>query len=104
MQKRAKIEVFGQYLQIGASNGLDVVYHDSRKCFSASGNGKGSCMINYICIISMIFAKMSQKLRFLSTSLSLVGWIGLILLTLIDRVDIQLLILSKVLVTVMIYA
>ena len=44
-------------------------------------------MINYICIISMIFAKMSQKLRFLSTSLSLVGWIGLILLTLIGRVD-----------------
>ena len=43
-------------------------------------------------------------MRVLGTFLSLVGWIGLILLTLIDRVDIQLLILSKVLVTVMIYA
>ena len=43
-------------------------------------------------------------MRFLSTFLSLVGWIALILLTLIDRVDIQLLILSKVLVTLMINA
>ena len=43
-------------------------------------------------------------MRFLNNYLSLVGLIGLILLTLIDRVDIQLVILSKVLVTVMIYA
>ena len=43
-------------------------------------------------------------MRFLGTLLSFVGWIGLILLTLIDRVDIQILILDKVLVTLMIYA
>ena len=48
--------------------------------------------------------KNEPKMRFLNNFLSLVGLIGLILLTLIDRVDIQLLILSKVLVTVMIYA
>ena len=61
MQKRAKNEVFGHYLEIGASDGLDVAYHDSRKCFSAFGNGKWSCIINQLCIISMIYAKMSQK-------------------------------------------
>ena len=46
MQKRAKNEVFGHYLEIGASDGLDVAYHDSRKWFSALGNGKRSCIIN----------------------------------------------------------
>ena len=48
--------------------------------------------------------KNEPEMRFLNNFLSLVGLIGLILLTLIDRVDIQRLILSKVLVTVMIYA
>ena len=46
MQKRAKNEVFGHYLEIGASDGLDVGYHDSRQCVWASGNGERSCIIN----------------------------------------------------------
>ena len=46
MQKRAKNEVFGHYLEIGASDGLDNAYHDNRKRFSVFGNGKWSCIIN----------------------------------------------------------
>ena len=46
MQKRATNEVFGHYLEIRASDGLDVAYHDSRTCFSAVGNAKGSWIID----------------------------------------------------------
>ena len=61
MQKRAKNEVFGHYLEIGVSDGLDIAYLDSRKCFSSFGDDKRSCIINEVGIISMIYAKKSQK-------------------------------------------
>ena len=53
--------VFGHFVEIGASDGLDIAYLDSRKCFSTFGNGKRSCIINKVCIISIIYAKKSQK-------------------------------------------
>ena len=58
--------VFGHFLEIGASGRLDVAYHDSRKCFSAFGNDKRSCIINELCIISIIYAKKEPKMRFLA--------------------------------------
>ena len=38
--------VFGHFLKIGASDGLDIAYLDSGKCFPRFGNGKRSCIIN----------------------------------------------------------
>ena len=38
MQKRAKIEVYGNFLKIGASDGLDIAYYDSTKYFLTFGN------------------------------------------------------------------
>ena len=64
MQKRAKNKVFGHYLEIGVSDGLDIAYLDSRKCLSAFGNGKWSCIIDKQCMLSIIYPKMSQKLGF----------------------------------------
>ena len=79
MQKRAKNEVFGHYLEIGASDGqiggsdgLDFAYHDSRKCFSAFGNSKRPCIINELCIISIIYAKKESKMR----SLAIISRLG----------------------------
>ena len=52
---------FGHFLDFGTSEGLDIAYHDSAKCFLAFGNGDRSCIINQLCIISIIYAKKSQK-------------------------------------------
>ena len=53
--------VFGHFLEFGTSNGLDIAYDDSAKRFAAFDDDKRSCIINEVCIISMIHAKMSQK-------------------------------------------
>ena len=37
---------FGHFLEFGPSDGLDIAYHDSSKCFSAFGHGNSSCIIN----------------------------------------------------------
>ena len=42
MQKRAKNEVFGHFLEFGTSAGPDIAYYDSTKCFSTFGNGNRS--------------------------------------------------------------
>ena len=57
MIQRAKIEVFGHFLEFGTSEGLDIAYYDSTKCFSTFDHGKRSCIINQVCIINVIYAK-----------------------------------------------
>ena len=61
MQKRAKNEVFGHFLEFGTSDGPDIAYYDRGKCFSSFGDDKRSCIINEVGIISIIYAKKSQK-------------------------------------------
>ena len=61
MQKRAKNEVLGHFLGIGVLDRLDIAYYDSAKCFSLFGYGKRSCIVNEACVISIIYAKKSQK-------------------------------------------
>ena len=61
MHKRAENEVLGHFLEFGTSDGLDVADYDRAKCFSAFGYVKRSCIINEVCIISIIYAKKSQK-------------------------------------------
>ena len=46
MQKRAKIEVYGNFLKIGASDGLDIAYYASTKCFLTLGYDKRACLSN----------------------------------------------------------
>ena len=46
MQKRAKIEVYGNFLKIDASDGLDIAYYASTKCFSTLGYDKRACISN----------------------------------------------------------
>ena len=41
-----KNEDFGYFLELGTSDGSHIAYYDSKKCFLASGYGKGSCIIN----------------------------------------------------------
>ena len=52
---------FGHFLEFGTSDGPDIAYYDRGKCFSSFGDDKRSCIINEVCIISMIYAKKSQK-------------------------------------------
>ena len=52
---------FGHFLEFGASDGPDIAYYDNTKCFSTFGNGNRSCIINCLCIISIIDAKKSQN-------------------------------------------
>ena len=58
---RAKNEGFRHFLEFGVSGGLDVVHYYSTECFSTFVNGNVSCIINKLCIISMIYVKKSQK-------------------------------------------
>ena len=46
MQKRAKNEVFGHFLDFGTLDGLDIAYYDSTKCFAAFDNGNRSCIMH----------------------------------------------------------
>ena len=46
MQKRAKNEVFGHFLEFGSSGGLDIAYYDNSKYFSGFGNVDRSCITN----------------------------------------------------------
>ena len=52
---------FGHFLEFGTSDGPDIAYYDRGKRFSSSGDDKRSCIINEVCIISIIYAKKSQK-------------------------------------------
>ena len=61
MQKRAENEVLGNFLEFVTSNGLDIAYDDSVKRFSAFDDDKRSYIINEVCIISINYAKKSQK-------------------------------------------
>ena len=66
MQKRAKNEVFGHFLEFGTSEGLDIVYYDSTMCFSTFDNGLRLCIINLVCIIKHDLCKNEPKMRFLA--------------------------------------
>ena len=50
--------VFGYFLEIGASDELDIADYDGAKCFSAFGDDKRPYIINEACIISINYAKM----------------------------------------------
>ena len=50
---------FGYFLQFWASVGPDIAYFDWGKCFSTFVHGEGSCIINEVCIINVIYAKKS---------------------------------------------
>ena len=71
MQKRAKNEVFGHFLDLGDSDRLEIAYDGSAKCFSTCGSGFRSCMINLVCIMCINCAKKEQKMRFLAIFSSL---------------------------------
>ena len=49
--------VFGHFLEFGTSDGSHIADYDSTKCSSTFGHGKGSCIINEVCIINVIYAK-----------------------------------------------
>ena len=55
---------FGHFFDFGTSDGPDIAYYDRGKCFSAFGDDKRSCIINEVCIISINYAKKSQKWGF----------------------------------------
>ena len=58
MQKRAKNEVLGQFLEFGGSDGLDIAYDGitkhSQHMAVAIGHG---CIINYVCLECIIMQK-----------------------------------------------
>ena len=78
MQKRAKNEVFGHFLELGLLDRLDIAYYDSIKCFLTSDN---------YCIISIIYAKKEPKMSFLAILSSFVCSNRLILHIVIDKND-----------------
>ena len=64
MQKRTQIEVAGCFVKFGWLNSSDIANDDSAKCFSRFVDVSRPCIINQLCIISIIYAKKSQKLGF----------------------------------------
>ena len=52
---------FGHFLDFGTLNGLDIAYNDSAKCSSTFANGYRSCMIHWLCMISIIYAKRAKN-------------------------------------------
>ena len=66
MQKRAKNEVFGHFLDFGDSDRLEIAYDGSAKRFSTCGSGYRSCIINEVCLICIINAKKEAKMKSLA--------------------------------------
>ena len=64
MQKRAQIEVSGRFVKFGWLDSSDIANDDSAKCFSTFVDVSRPCIINQLCIISIIYAKKSQKRGF----------------------------------------
>ena len=64
MQRIAKNEVLGHFLESGVSNLLDIAYQGNPKCFSTFGYGKRSCIINQVWKMCINCAKTSQKWGF----------------------------------------
>ena len=67
---RARNEVFRHFYEIDVSGGLDIAHYGSTECFSTFGNGNVPCTINKLCIISIIYARKSQKSCFWVHSLA----------------------------------
>ena len=64
---------FGHFLEFGTSDGLEIAYYDSAKLLSTFGHGNRSCIINEVCIISIIYAKKAKNevfVRFLENMVS----------------------------------
>ena len=61
MQKRAKNEVFDLFLGFGHSDGFDIAYDGSAKCFSTCDHGYRSCLIMHACIMCINCAKKRTK-------------------------------------------
>ncbi len=64
MQKIAQIEVSGRFIKFGWVDSSDIANADSAKCFSTFADVSRPCIINYLCIISIIYAKKSPKSGF----------------------------------------
>ena len=79
MIQRAKIEVFGHFLEFGLLDRLDIADCDSTKCFPTFGNVTRSWRIIQRSQISIFEWSKRPKMRFLAIFLSLVCWIDLIL-------------------------
>ena len=78
MIQRAKIEVFGHFLEFGLLDRLDIAYCDRTKCFPTFGNLTRSRGIIQKSQKSIFEWSKGQKERFLANFWSLVGWIDLI--------------------------
>ena len=61
MIQSAEKEVIGCFLEFVLLDRLDIVYHDSTKCWLTFGSGNRSCKINELCRIIIVGAEKSQK-------------------------------------------
>ena len=84
MIQRAKIEVFGHFLEFGLLDRLDIAYGDRIKCFSTFGNLTRSRRIIQKSQKSIFEWSKGQKETFLAIFWSLVIFIYLILNILIE--------------------
>ena len=70
---------FGHFLKFGTSDGLDIVYYDSTKCFPAFDNITRSWRIIQMSQKCIFEWSKEPKKRFLAIFWTLVCWIDLIL-------------------------
>ena len=78
MQKRAKNEVFGRFLEFGLLDRLDIAYCDSTKRFLVFGIVTRSWSIIQKSNKYIFEWSKEPKMRYLAVFLSLVGWIDLV--------------------------
>ena len=71
--------VFCHFLEFGTSDGLDIVYYDSTKCFPAFDNITRSWRIIQMSQKCIFEWSKEPKMRFLAILWTLVCWIDLIL-------------------------
>ena len=79
MIQKAKIEVFGPFLEFGLLYRLDIAYCDDTKCFLTFGNVSRLWKITQKSKKCIFEWSKEPKQRFLAIFLSLVSWIDLIL-------------------------
>ena len=78
MQKRAKNEVFGRFLEFGLLDRLDIAYCDSTKRFLTFGIVTRSWSIIQKSNKYIFEWSKEPKMRYLAIFLSLVCWIDLV--------------------------
>ena len=104
MIQRAKKEVIGHFQDFGPSDRFHIAYFDYSKWSLLFGNGTTHVLHNQFCMISIVYAKKGQKMRFLDSSSNSVGLISMRLCILSDRIDMLVLRAIQVLRSVLIYA